>query len=239
MATLSVKASAGSLGQTLPLSIRQDVFGVYGTNNVTRSLQAQLDLIQNRPFIRLALVTVLAAGSTPTPYANLQRDLDNANEVWQRECNAWIYCVGSIVDTSGVLGNDSVLDQPGCPLGVQASPTTEENQLFNLGRNLGADVVGYFIGGSTDPGLIGCSAYPAGQRGFWVAFSANEWTLAHELTHVVGLNAHPQNDPDIPDNDQDNLMWPAPGAITNLPPDLVAVQVNRIVNDAGIETTSD
>jgi hypothetical protein len=35
--------------------------------------------------------------------------------------------------------------------------------------------------------------------------------FAHELTHVIGLNRHPAQDAQVPDNDQDNLMWPLGG----------------------------
>lgn len=232
MATLSVKSIAAScLGRTPTLSLKRDVFGVYGTNGQSRSLKAQLNLIQNERFLRLALVTVRPTGSTQGQYGNLQRDLDAANEVWQSDCSGWIYCVGSIAVTSNILGTDGVLNQPGCPLGVQASPTAEEDDLFDLGRDLGADVVGYFIAGSTNPSLAGCSAYPAGRRGFWVAFGSSSWVLAHELTHVIGLNAHVST---TPSSNSDNLMWPNTGW-TNTPPDLNASQCTSVLGDGNIE----
>ncbi|MGY1871974.1 hypothetical protein [Nocardia gipuzkoensis] len=237
MATLSVKTiAAGCLGRTQPLSLKRDVFGVYGTNNQIRSLKAQLDLIRTRPFVRLAIVTIRPAGSTQGQYQNLQRDLDVANEAWQRDCGAWIYCVGSIIDNSGLLGTDGVLNQNGCPLGEQDDPTDEEEDLFDLGRNLGADVVGYFITGSTNPRLGGCSAYPEGRRGFWSGFNQSQNMFAHELTHVIGLNPHPDEDDSVPDGDQNNLMWPTPGAITNPPPDLRDVQCRRIRDDDNVQS---
>ena len=233
MATLSVKSIAAScLGRTPPVSLKRDFFGVYGTNNQTRSLKFQLDLIQNREYLRLALVTVRPTGSTAGQYANLQRDLDAANEVWQSDCAAWIYCVGSVTVTTNLLGVNGVVDQPSCPLGTQATPTTEEDQLFDLGRDLGADVVGYFIGGSTNAGLAGCSAYPAGRRGFWVAFGSSRWVLAHELTHVIGLNPHVST---TPASNADNLMWPNTGW-TNTPPDLNTSQCDSLLDDDSIES---
>lgn len=233
MATLSVRSIVAScLGRTPPLSLRRDVFGRHGNNNQTLSLKAQLDLIQNKPFLRLAIVTVRAVGSTAGPDANIQRDLDAANEVWQSDCDAWIYCVDSITVNTGILGANGVLNQPSCPLGVQASPTQEEDDLFDLGRTLGADIVGYYIAGSTNGGLAGCSSYPAGRRGFWVRFGSSQWVLAHELTHVVGLNAHV--DSTVPAN-SDNLMWPNTGW-SNLPPDLNSGQCDRIIDDGSIET---
>lgn len=233
MATLSVKSiAAACLGRTPPLSVRRDVFGVYGTNSQSRSLKAQLDRIENQPYLRLALVTVRPTGSTAGPYANLQRDLDAANEVWQSDCDAWIYCSGSITVTTNILGANGVLDQPSCPLGVQGSPTAEEDDLFDLGRDLGADIVGYFTGGSTNAGLAGCSAYPAGRRGFWVRFGSTQWVLAHELTHVIGLNSHVST---TPATNADNLMWPNTGW-TNTPPDLSSSQCDSVLDDDSIES---
>jgi hypothetical protein len=237
MAIMSVRAVADScLGRRGALSVKRHVFGVYGTNNQTRSLLKQLRLIRTQPFLRLAIVTIRPLGSTQGQYQNLQRDLDAVNEVWQRDCDAWIYCVGSIVAVTDLLGNNGVLNQNACPLGEQANPTAEEDELFDLGRNLGADVVGYYITGSTNPNLGGCSAYPEGRRGFWAGFNQSRNMFGHELTHVIGLNPHPAQDGQVPDNDQDNLMWPTPGAITNLPPDLRNVQRNRVRGDDSMET---
>jgi|SRR6266508_912989 hypothetical protein len=237
MATLSVRSIASScLDRQVPLSVKRQVFGVFGSNPQTRSLRRQLGLIQTKPFIRVAVVTVRPTGSTAGPYANLQRDLDSANQVWQAECGTWIYCVDSSVAVTGIFGSNGILNQNSCPLGEQDDPTSEEDALFDLGRGRGADVVGYFIAGSTNPALGGCSAYPEGRRGFWVQFNASRWMFAHELTHVIGLNPHPNQDSQVPDNDQDNLMWPTPGAITNPPPDLRGAQCSRISNDDGLDS---
>jgi hypothetical protein len=93
---------------------------VYG-NNQTRSLAEQLRLIQSVPFLRLALVTVRPLGSTQGQYQNLERDLDVANEVWQRDCGAWVYCAGSVVEVTDLLGTNGVMNQNSCPLGEQAT----------------------------------------------------------------------------------------------------------------------
>lgn len=207
------------LNKTPPLSLREDIFGVYGNDNPqTRSLKDQLDLIQNTPFVRVALVTI--QGATPT----LQRDLDNANLVYQNECDAWIYCVDSTtVNRPDLL----ILNQDDCS-GSGHSVSAEEDELFDLGRDLGADIVGYYIN-SSNGGFAGCAAHPAGRRGFWVGASASPWTFAHELTHVVGDNPHV--------SDTDNLMFGGgTGNITNLPPDLTDTQCDRIHNDVAMES---
>lgn len=212
--------AANCLDKTPPLSVRQDVLGVYGTDNPqTRSLRQRLNLIENNSFVRIALVTI--QGASPS----LQRDLDNTNTIWQGQCDTWVYCVGSItVNRPNLL----VLDQNSCPLGVQANPTAEEDELFDLGRNLGADVVAYYI--QNGPAAVGCSSYPAGRRGFWVDNGASPWTFAHELTHVIGLNSHGSAG-----GNSDNLMFTPTANITNTPPDLSNGQCNDILGDPGIE----
>jgi hypothetical protein len=219
MATLSVKTiAADCLGKTPTLSIRRDILGVYGTDNPQdRSLKERLNLIRNNAFVRVALVTI--QGATPS----LQRDLDNANTVYQGECGDWVYCQDSITVSRPAL---LVLDQDDCS-GAGHSVSDEEDELFDLGRALGADIVGYYINSSSG-GFAGCAAHPPGRRGFWVGASASPWTFAHELTHVVGDNAHVGN--------SDNLMFTPTANITNPPPDLTNGQCNRIGNDPDIES---
>lgn len=205
------------LNKTSPISLREDIFGVYGDDNPqTRSLRDQLDLIQNSPFVRVALVTI--QGANPP----LQRDLDNANVVYQDECDAWVYPVGSITVNRPAL---LILDQDDCS-GNGHSVSDEEDELFDLGRGMGADVVAYYVNSSSG-GFAGCAAHPPGRRGFWVGSSASPWTFAHELTHVVGDNSHV--------SDSDNLMSIPTASITNPPPDLTDAQCNRIHADPDME----
>ena len=219
MATLSVRTIvADCLGKSGTLVVLEDVFGVYGDNDGTRSLKDQLDLIRNRPFVRLALVTI--QGASP----NLQRDLDNTNIVYQNECNCWVYCVGSTtVNRPHLL----TLDQDDC-MGSGHSVSDEEDELFDLGRDMAAPIVGYYIDGDT-AGYAGCAAHPSGRRGFWVGSAASPWTFPHELGHVVGDNPHVW--------DTDNLMYGGGTVnITNPPPDLTNTQCNRINDDPDMET---
>ncbi|MFQ5874079.1 MAG: hypothetical protein ACE5JL_09790 [Dehalococcoidia bacterium] len=223
MATLRVRDITSScLGKAGSLSAKQDVFGVYGTNNQNRSLKDQLDLIQNKPFVRVAVVTI----GTPSQgaSANLQRDLDNANTVYQNECGAWVYCQASITRNRPDL---LILDQDDCLGGASHSVSDEEDDLFNLGRGLGANIVAYYIN-SSNGGFAGCAAHPPGRRGFWVGSTASAWTFAHELTHVVGDNSHVAN--------SNNLMFTPTANITNLPPDLTNSQCNDISSDPDMET---
>jgi hypothetical protein len=85
---------------------------------------------------------------------------------------------------SFVMGTDSALWHKWCTLG---NTTAEQNQLFNNRNNAGADdVVVYFVR-STVPPFNGCAAHPAGQPGAVVAQGATQWTLGHEVGHVLGL----------------------------------------------------
>lgn len=224
MPNQSVRSIASScLGKSVPLSLLEDIFGVYGDNTQPRSLKDQLDRIQNKPFVRVALVTI--QGATP----NLQRDLDNANTVYRNECEAWVYCVGSrTVNHPHLLW----LDQDDC-LASGHSVSDEEDELFDLGRDMGADIVCYYING--DGSFAGCAAHPSDRRGFWVGRPAtpivagsSPWTFAHEMTHVVGDNGHV--------TDTDNLMMDSGTSnITNPPPDLTSSQRTRILDDGDME----
>lgn len=74
--------------------------------------------------------------------------------------------------------------------------TAEQDQLFQNQNNVAADqrgneVVVYFVQSATQTGggtLNGCATFPNGQPGAVVAQIASQWTLAHEVGHVFGLN---------------------------------------------------
>jgi hypothetical protein len=224
VATLSVRAIVNNcLGKAGTLSVRRDVLGVFADDNPqTRSLRERLELIQNKPFVKVLLVTI--SGAAP----NLQRDLDTGNTIWQQECDAWVYCVDSItVDRPNLL----VLDQTDCCC-VGADPdhqvSTEEDELFNIRKPLGPNIVGYYIRSSNQP-VRGCASHPDGRRGFWVDDSATQWSWVHELTHVVGDNNHVE--------DSDNLLFEdGTASITKPPPDLTSSQCARIKGDPDMES---
>ncbi|MFC6939343.1 hypothetical protein ACFQE8_05115 [Salinirubellus sp. GCM10025818] len=216
----------GEAGETI--SVREDVLGVYGDDNPqARSVVERLDRIQTQPFIRIALVTVRPTGSPADQNANLQRDIDSANIVYQNECGVWVYPVGSRVISTDFLGDLVQLDQDDC-LASGHSVSDEEDALFDLGRDMGAEIVGYYIN-SDMAGFRGCAAHPKNRLGFWVGSSATRWTLIHELTHIVGRNGHRKND-------TKNLMFTNTGAIQDLPPDLTDKQCERIHDDKHMES---
>src|SRR5262245_60640925 len=105
-------------------------------------------------------------------------------------------------------------DVGACTMG---SVTAEQTQLFANRNNAGAnDVVVYFVR-STVPPYNGCAAYPAGRPGAVIVQSATQWTMAHEVGHVLGLSHVNNNDRLMTGNGTAN--------ITNPPPDLIASEV--------------
>lgn len=227
MATISVRQIVEDrLGVTLR-SLRQHVFGIYAEDNPRqRSLKEQLARISDRPFIRVGIVTI--NGATP----RIQRDLDKATEVLEQECGIWVYPTASIVvDRPHLL----TLSQNDCRdsftvifLGdVAHDVSAEEDELFDIGRDLGADIVAYYIGGTNLANTVGCAAHPIGRPGFWVKNTGgSEWVFLHELCHVAELGHS---------DSKKNIMFDTPSQIENPPPDLSRKQcltVRRVAEPA-------
>lgn len=168
----------------------------------------------------LPIVIVEIVGSNP----DVSGDVDAANVVWGDECEVFVDVLERLtVDRPNLL----TLTQDDCNA-IGHVVSDEEDELYSLGRDLGADVVGYYIRRSaTSSGILGCAAHPPGRRGFWVkGATPDQFVLAHEAAHVVGNNSHVSGI-------TDNLMTPfSPG--TNPPPDLNANQCQRIVDDPAL-----
>ncbi len=109
------------------------------------------------------------------------------------------------------------LDVGSCTLG---SVTQEQTQLFaNRNQARPNEVVVYFVR-TTVPPFNGCAAHPADRPGAVIAQGATQWTLAHEVGHVLGL---------FHVNDNNRLMTGnGTGNITNPPPDLIQTEVNTM-----------
>ena len=109
------------------------------------------------------------------------------------------------------------IDVGGCTSGTT---TVEQNQLFAHRNNVGPDdVVVYFVR-STVPPFNGCASHQAGQPSAVVASIASEWTLGHEVGHVLGLGHV---------SDKNRLMTGGGTSnITNPPPDLVSSEASTM-----------
>ena len=105
---------------------------------------------------------------------------------------------------------------------TKGTTTTEQNTLFDNRNNVGAnEVVAYFVR-STVPPFNGCAAHPANRPGAVVVQGATQWTLAHEIGHVLGLSHV---------NDNNRLMTGNGTAnITNPPPDLIGSEIQTMKN---------
>ena len=109
------------------------------------------------------------------------------------------------------------LDVGECTIG---NTTSEQNQLFNNRNNVGSNDIAVYFVRSTVPALNGCAAHPVGQPSAVVASIASQWTLGHEVGHVLGLRHV---------NDNNRLMTGnGTGNITNPPPDLIASEVQTM-----------
>ena len=168
----------------------------------------------------LPVVIVTLQGTSP----DIDRDVDAANTIWGNECEVWIDVVSRIVaDRPDLL----ILSQEDCS-GAGHVVSDEEDELYSIGRGLGADVVGYYIERSSfGDNVLGCAAHPPDRRGFWVVHDTSfDFVWAHEATHVVGNNGHII--------DTDNLMHPFANEVTNLPPNLREEQCQRIIDDPAL-----
>jgi hypothetical protein len=104
---------------------------------------------------------------------------------------------------------------------VGGEATEEQRALFNNRSNVGSDaIVVYFIrstNGASGP-LNGCAAFPNGRPGCVVTRVASQWTLAHEVAHVLGLNHIADEDCTAPDYVPTSLMTGCgTGRITDVP----------------------
>jgi hypothetical protein len=97
-------------------------------------------------------------------------------------------------------------------------PSADQADLFNLRGDAGErDIVVYFVR-TLVPAAAGCAIHPPGKPGVVISSSmASEWTLAHQIGHVLGLEHVDATD---------SLMTRrSTASLTNLPPDLSDAEV--------------
>lgn len=104
---------------------------------------------------------------------------------------------------------------------VTGSTTYEQNELFGHRNSVGAnEIVAYFVR-STVPVLKGCAAHPVGRPSVVVAQGATQFTLGHEIGHVLGLRHVNRNNRLMTGNGTRNIV--------NLPPDLSYAEVRTML----------
>jgi hypothetical protein len=71
----------------------------------------------------------------------------------------------------------------------QNVPTDDQTELFNFRGEAEPDDLAIYFVRTLVPTQAGCSAHPPDKPGAIISASiANEWTLAHQIGHVLGLN---------------------------------------------------
>jgi outer membrane protein OmpA-like peptidoglycan-associated protein len=100
-----------------------------------------------------------------------------------------------------------------CPT---ANLHAEQVALFRNRNNVANDEIVIYFLRQTLPGTRGTCVHPVGLPGAVVTSRASQWTLAHEVGHVLGLR-HVAI--------ADRLMFRNTGRITNPPPDLIASEI--------------
>jgi hypothetical protein len=106
----------------------------------------------------------------------------------------------------------------------RSAPVTQhQKELFERRSGIGSrEIVVYFVR-ELVPSVLGCARHLEGQPAAAVAAKhAGEWTLAHLLGHLLGLD-------DIAFTDHDRLMNIGTFSVTNPPPDLTKDEIDKIL----------
>lgn len=107
--------------------------------------------------------------------------------------------------------------------------TSQQEALYNNRNNVvDSDIVVYFVR-STIPPYSGCAAHPIGRPGAVVVQGSSQWTLAHEVGHVLGLGHVDNNDRLMTGNGTVKIKHP--------PPDLIAEE-QQIMLASGLTTVA-
>jgi outer membrane protein OmpA-like peptidoglycan-associated protein len=107
-----------------------------------------------------------------------------------------------------------------CPT---ANLNAEHVALFQQRNNVESNELAIYFVCQTIPDLRGCCAHPPGRPGAVVASSATQWTLGHEVGHVLGLQ-HVCNTNRL----MNDGNCGGTAAITNPPPDLTAAEIQTM-----------
>jgi hypothetical protein len=205
------RSDSGDQAGTASLINLLPVTGVSGVTMVTalRTASNTLKLISWGPAsVRLHLKII------QQPNVSIDQMITNMTQVY---ASVGINVIRGTTENLNLGSTFLDVDVGGCTSG---STTAEQDQLFANRNNVGADdVVAYFVR-STVPPFNGCAAHPSGRPGAVVASMASQWTLAHEIGHVLGLRHVSDSNRLMTGNGTSN--------ITNPPPDLVPSEASTM-----------
>jgi hypothetical protein len=138
--------------------------------------------------------------------------------------------IGFVIEVASIVRLD-LLELIDLEVGrCEAQLVTDEQRLLfaersSVGEN---EIVIYFVR-TTIPPLNGCAAFPVGRPSAVITSYASQWTLAHEVGHVLGLS-HVAN--------SDRLMTSfGTGNITNPPPEIADDEVRTMFSSPFVKQT--
>ena len=177
--------------------------------------ERQIGRISGRGYIHGSHIMVHFKILTSPGAATLRTWVDNLRDLYED--------IGLRVD---ILSRETIRNPPANLNNVnvgncrRGQVTANMDDLYNIrGGVTGNDLTIYFVQ-STVPPNNGCAAHPRGRPGVVVAATASQWTLAHEIGHVLDLNHVNNNDRLMTRNGTFN--------ITNPPPDIVAAEARTV-----------
>ena len=226
---LSVRSLAQScLGKSGALSVREDVHGVYppGNTHFALSLRDQLTLVSTKPFVKIAMFHVFPKGSDDRISVNAHIDMRRANELYQTLCGLWVYVTSASPIYTDRFGPDVTIEVE------EGEVSEDEEDLFALGNDSNADIIGYYVGTARRAGRTQIS-----KRRFWVVRNFQDGTadfyrgyiMAHEMAHAIaGLKDIEEGPP----RSVTNLMCAGANCIWDDGPTLNDDQRSKILNSA-------
>jgi hypothetical protein len=130
--------------------------------------------------VRLLLKSLIAPNvALDTMMARLRQVYDTADVLVEEGPRENL----TVTDANGL----AQLDFNVAPCNMGQTPTADQTLLFGNRTDAGANDVVVYLVRATIPASNGCAAFPSGSPGAVVAQGASQWTMAHEVGHVLGL----------------------------------------------------